>query len=352
MKQRQIIKIGNDLIGDNQPTFIVAEAGINHNGDIETAKKLITAAKECGANAVKFQAFTAERLCDLSLEETKDVEALTGGTKSSYMLYKSVELSDEQIMELDAFAKEEGILFFLSVFDEDRVDFLDSINTSCYKISSGDLTHLPLLRYAAKKKRPMVLSTGMATMEEVKKAVKAIEDEGNNQIVILHCTADYPPKDEEVNLAVLGTLQKEFNYPIGFSDHSVGIEIPLAAGALRSTMIEKHFTLDHKMNGPDHKLSADPAQLKQLVSGIRKIELARGSNIKEPTQAERKVLFNSRRGIKIAKDIKEGEELSLDMLKIVKPSAGIHPEHLMELVGRKINKNMKRNDPLEWEFML
>lgn len=351
MAERKKVEIAGEVIGDYESTFIVAEAGINHNGDLKTAKELIVAAKECGANAVKFQAFTADRMCDLDLEETKDVEALTGGTKSSFDMYKSVELSDEDIIELKEFAEKEGILFFLSVFDEDRVDFLDSINISCFKISSGDLTHLPLLRYAASKQKPMIISTGMATLEEVKKAVSTIESEGNTDIVILHCTADYPPKDEEVNLAVLATLQKEFDYPIGFSDHSVGIELPLASGALRSTMIEKHFTLDRNADGPDHKLSADPEQLKHLVAGIRKIELARGSSVKEPTPTERKILFNSRRGIKVAKDLKAGIEITLDMLKIIKPSAGIHPEHMMEVVGMKLKKDMVRSEALEWDHL-
>jgi len=350
--QRHEVKIGGDIIGDGHPTFIVAEAGINHNGDIALAKKLIVQAKEAGANAVKFQAFTAEKLCDLDLTETKEVESLTGGTKSSYDMYKAVELSDDAIIELNHFAQKEGILFFVSVFDEERVDFLDSIDISCFKISSGDLTHIPLLRYVARKNRPVIISTGLATLSEVEKAVRSIEEEGNTDIIILHCTADYPPKDSEINLAALATLNNSFPYPIGYSDHSLGIEIPLAAAALRATMIEKHFTLDHSLDGPDHKMSADTSQLKQLTSAVRRIELARGNAEVCPTDSERKLVFSGRRGIKVARPINAGEELTLGHLKIVKPASGISPEFLMELVGKKVSVNMDRNDPIEWDHVI
>jgi len=349
--QRRLVEIGNKKIGDGQPTFIVAEAGINHNGDIELAKKLIVQANEAGANAVKFQAFTAEKLCDLDLTETKDVESLTGGTKSSYEMYKALELSDDEIVELNRYAQKEGILFFVSVFDEERIDFLDSIGISCFKISSGDLTHIPLLRYAARKKRPMIISTGLATLEEVKKAVQAIENEGNNNIIILHCTADYPPKDSEINLAALATFNTMFPYPIGYSDHSLGIEIPLAASALRATMIEKHFTLDHDLDGPDHTMSADPSQLKHLTSAVRRIECARGHADVCPTDSEKKLVFSGRRGIKAACQINTGEQLTLEHMKIVKPASGIAPECLMEVVGKKVSVSIKRNDPIEWDHL-
>lgn len=349
--QRKVVKIGNDRVGDGHPTFIVAEAGINHNGDITLAKKLIVQAKEAGANAIKFQAFTAEKLCDLDLTETKDVEKITGGTKSSYDMYKALELSDDDIKTLHVYAEKEGILFFVSVFDEERVDFLDSIGISCFKISSGDLTHIPLLKYAARKKRPMVISTGLATLEEVSKAVRAIEEEGNTDIVILHCTADYPPKDQEINLASLATFNKVFSYPIGYSDHSFGIEIPFAAAALRATMIEKHFTLSHELDGPDHKMSADTAQLKQLVSGVRRIELARGSAVIEPTATEKKLVFSGRRGIKASRELTCGTILKLEDLKIVKPSSGLAPEYLMVLIGKKVVVDLKRNDPIEWNMV-
>jgi len=349
--QRKVVKIGNERIGDDLPAFIVAEAGINHNGNIDLAKKLIVQAKEAGANAVKFQAFTAEKLCDLDLTETKDVETLTGGTKSSYDMYKALELSNEDIVILNEFSKKEGILFFVSVFDEERVDFLDSIGLSCFKISSGDLTHIPLLKYAARKKKPMIISAGLATLEEVKQAVKAIEDEGNSEIVILHCTADYPPRDEEINLASLATFNKEFPYPIGYSDHSLGIEIPFAAAALRATMIEKHYTLDHNLDGPDHTMSADTDELKHMVAGIRRIEHARGSAEIRPTQTEQNLVFSGRRGIKAAQDIHKGQVLSLDDMKIVKPASGIQPGCLMELVGKKVLEDIKKSEPIEWTMI-
>lgn len=350
-KKRRQVHIGKDIIGDGHSTYIVAEAGVNHNGDMNLARELIVQAKEAGANAVKFQAFSAELMCDLDLTETKNIEKLTGGTKSSYAMYKKLELSDDDIVELHKLANEEGIAFFVSVFDEKRIRFLEEINISCYKISSGDLTHLPLLRSAAKTGKPIIISTGMGTMNEVEKAVKAIEAAGVRDIVILHCTADYPPKDEEINLAVLASLNKKFPYPIGFSDHSLGLEIPLAAAALRATMIEKHFTLDHSLDGPDHIMSLDPRELKQLVSGIRRIELARGFADKKPTKTEQKLVFNSRRGIKASRNIRKGDVLTLDNMKIVKPSSGLPPEFLMELVGRTVCQGVKRNTPIEWDIV-
>jgi len=345
------VTIGDEIIGDSYPAFIVAEAGVNHNGDIKLAKELIVHAKDAGANAIKFQAFSAELLCDLELTETKKVEGITGGTKSSYEMYKKLELSNNQLAELYQFSRKEGIIFFGSVFDEEHVDFLDSLDIVCFKISSGDLTHLPLIRYTAQKRRPMIISTGMATMDEVRKAVHTIEGEGIHNIVILHCTADYPPRDEEINLSVLLTLKRMFRYPIGFSDHSIGLEIAYAARALGATMIEKHFTLDHNLDGPDHKMSLDPQELKQLVFGIRRIERAWGTGVKEPTHAEQNLIFSGRRAIKAARDIQSGQTITLPDVKIVKPASGIQPEYLMDVVGKRVTKAVKRNDPIEWELL-
>ena len=351
MKQeiKKIVTIGDERVGDSYPAFIVAEAGVNHNGDMTLAKELIVQAKEAGANAIKFQAFSAALLCDLELTETKDVEGITGGTNSSYEMYKKLELHNDQIAELAAYAHTKGIVFFVSVFDEQRVDFLDTINIPCYKISSGDLTHTPLLRYTAQKKRPIIISTGMATLDEVHKAVQTIEQEGVHDIVILHCTADYPPRDEEMNLSVLKTLKDMFPHPIGFSDHSTGVEIAYAARAFGATMIEKHFTLDHNLEGPDHTMSLDPQELKQLVSGIRRIERTWGRGVKEPTHAEQNLIFSGRRGIKAARTIHCGDIIALADVKIVKPASGIPPEYVMNIIGKKATRDVKQNDPIEWE---
>ncbi len=350
MKERVKVKIGNEVVGDNRPAFIVAEAGINHNGDIKLAFELISKAKEAGANAVKFQAFQAEKLCDINLTETKDVEALVG-SNSSYAMYKRLELSCDDIVRLNEYAKKEGIIFFLSVFDEERIDFLDSMGIPAYKISSGDLTHIPLIKYAAKKMRPMIISTGLADLSEVERAVRAIEDTGNRQIIILHCTADYPPGDNEINLATLAVYNKEFPYPIGFSDHSLGWDITIASAALRATMIEKHFTLDHNLDGPDHRMSLDAEEFKRMVSGIRRVELARGSSVKEPTPSEKNLLFSGRRGIKAACRILKGQTMELDKLKIVKPASGLAPEHLMEIAGKRAAVDIEQNTPIEWEMV-
>jgi len=350
-RRKRTVTIGNEVIGDEHPAFIVAEAGVNHNGDMDIARELIVQAHEAGANAVKFQAFSAALLCDLDLTETKDVEAITGGSQSPYHMYKNLELSNDELAELYAFARAEGILFFVSVFDEARIDFLDSINISCFKISSGDLTHIPLLRYAARKRRPLIISTGMATLSEVKKAVHAIEEERVQDIIILHCTADYPPRDEEINLSAIETLRTTFSYPVGFSDHSMGVAIALAARASGAMVIEKHFTLDHNLDGPDHKMSLDVREFKQLVSGVRRIELARGSGIKKPTQAEQKLLLTSRRGMKAVRDMMKGHALALHDIKIVKPTTGIQPEHLIDVIGKRLTISVQKNHPIEWHMI-
>jgi N,N'-diacetyllegionaminate synthase len=343
------VTIQGRRIGNSSPMFIVAEAGINHNGDMRFAKELIVKAKEVGADAIKFQGFTAELLCDLKLTETKDVKALTGGTKSSYEMYKRLELSHTNLRTLFEFSKKQGIIFFASVFDEKKVDFLASLKVPCFKISSGDLTHIPLLCHTARKKRPVIISTGMGTLEEVQKAVAACEREGLYELVLLHCTADYPPRDEEVNLSVLSTLKKSFDCPIGYSDHTVGLEIPFAACALGAAMIEKHFTLDKNMDGPDQKLSLDPVEFKAMVDGIRKIERARGNGVKEPSRKERGLLICSRRGIKAARAIKKGETITTNKLKVVKPASGLKPEFFDSLVGKIATRDLAYNEPIEKE---
>jgi len=343
------IRIGNHCIGKENPTFIIAEAGVNHNGDVSLAKELIKEAHQAGAHAVKFQAFTARGLCNLDLTETKNVEGLTGGSKSSYDMYKRLELSEKDIQELLQEAQHLGIDCFFSVFDEVRVQFLDTLDTCCFKISSGDLTYIPLIKKAAHTGRPIILSSGLGTLDEIRVAVSTIEATGNAQIIILQCTADYPPRDEEINLAVIEMLQKTFDYPIGFSDHSLGIEIPLAAAALGATVIEKHFTVSHDCDGPDHEMSLDPTEFKQMVAGIRRIEKARGSSVKMPTPKEATLVFSGRRGIKAARDISAGEILTDEDIIIVKPESGINPEHKEDIIGKKVLNAIKRNEPIEWE---
>jgi sialic acid synthase SpsE len=343
------VAIGECRIGPNEPARIVAEAGVNHNGDLATAERMIEAAKAVGADAIKFQSFQAAEMCDLALTETKDVEGVTGGTKSSYDMYKSLELSPEAHERLFAKAREVGITLFTSVFDLKMVDVLVELGTPAFKISSSDVTHLPLIRKAASTGLPIIISTGLSTLQEVGMAVACCWDEDNGDIVLLQCTSAYPPPDEEVNLNVMETLREAFDVPVGFSDHTLGLEVPLAAVALGACVVEKHFTLDTSMPGPDQKLSLDPAGFKQLVAGVRRIERALGTSEKAPTASEQTCLTDSRRSLFAARDIAPGEKITPEMVRILKPLRGIGSQYLDEIVGRPVKRAVKRMEPIRWD---
>ena len=280
------VRIGSVEIGDGPRTFIIAEAGINHNGDVETAKKMIAAAKECGADAVKLQSFQADKMCGLDLTETKDVEGITGGTKSSYEMYKALELSDEDHRVLLDHAKSLDILLLTSVFDEERIAFLNGLGIPALKIASGDITYMSLIQKTAATGKPILISTGMSTLDEVSTAVRWARDAGNEDIVLLHCTSMYPPPVDQVNLNAMVTMREAFALPVGYSDHTSGIDVPVAAVAMGAKVIEKHFTLDRNMPGPDQKLSLDPKDFKTMVTSIRNVEQAMGGFTKAPAQGE------------------------------------------------------------------
>jgi len=340
------VTIANRQVGNGNPTFIIAEAGINHNGDIELAKKLVTAAKECGADAIKFQSFQADKICDTELTETKDVEGITGGSKSSYEMYRELELSDEDHRVLFEFASQQGIICFTSVFDEERVDFLSELGTPAFKIASGDITYLPLIKKAAMTGRPVLISTGMSDLGEVAAAVKCCRDVGNEDIVLFHCSCMYPPPNDEVNLNAMFTMAESFIVPVGYSDHTSGTAIPVAAVALGAVTIEKHFTLDRHMPGPDHFLSLDPDDFRKMVDDIRTVESAKGSFRKKPTNGEKSGLIDGRRSIMAAMDIPAGTVIERKMLKIVKPAKGLPPSYMDLIIGQRALKDILRQQPI------
>ncbi|MBN1492945.1 MAG: N-acetylneuraminate synthase family protein [Candidatus Omnitrophica bacterium] len=340
------IKIAHHTVNEKR-MFIIAEAGVNHDGNFDQALQLISLAKRAGADAIKFQAFTAEALCDRMLEEEKDVENLTGGSKSSYAMYKTLEFTDEQLRELKAYADREDIVFFASVFDLERAYLLHEMGMELFKISSGDITHFPLQRYVASFGKPVILSTGMATMVEVKNAVAVLEEAGCHDIIILHCTSDYPPRSDEINLNSIKSMSDLLDLPVGYSDHTQGIEVPFALAGMKVPVIEKHFTVDATLPGPDHKLSLDPYEFYAMVSGIRKIEAAMGSYEKQPTRRERTIVKTTRRGIKAGRDIQAGETLHCDDMRIIKPMTGLGPEFYELLDGKKVKRSIKVNEPIE-----
>ncbi|MFC1630135.1 N-acetylneuraminate synthase family protein [Patescibacteria group bacterium] len=340
------IKIKNKIIGIGHPVFIVAELGINHNGDIRTAKKMIEVAKKCGADAIKMQTFiTEEFISDKNIKYTYKSQGRKV-TESQYKMFKRYEIHRKTQKELFDFAKKQNIIIFSTPQDSTfkAINYLCSkaINMPAIKVGSDDLSNLPLLSYYAKKKRPMIISTGMATIDEIEDAVKTIESEGNKEIIILKCTSLYPTPPEKCNLEQIGTLQRAFNKVIGYSDHSEGTTSAVVATILGAKVIEKHFTLSKEMAGPDHWFSANPEELKLLVKQVREAEKMLGRSQFVLSKAELKMKRESRRSIVARKDIKKGNIIKGSDLELKRPGNGLPPKHLPFLIGRTAKKNIKK----------
>jgi N-acetylneuraminate synthase/N,N'-diacetyllegionaminate synthase len=345
------IKLGNRSISEGEPCFIIAEAGVNHNGTIELAKKLIEVAKDAGADAVKFQTFKAENVLIKNAEKAEYQKETTGIEESQYEMIKRLELSEYDFKELADYAKKKGILFLSSPFDKESVDLLDEMNVSAFKVASGEITNFPLLKHIAKKGKSIILSTGMATLGEVEEALNVIRSEGVKDVILLHCVSNYPAKIEDVNLRALETLKQAFKLPVGFSDHTLGITTPIAAVALGACIIEKHFTLDRNLPGPDHKASLDPDELKEMVKAIRDVEKALGNGIKRPAKEEEEIKKVARRSIVAKVDIPEGAIISEDMLDVKRPGTGIVPKYFDFIVGMRAKKNIKKSNIVTWKII-
>lgn len=334
-------KIGDREIGDGEPCFIIAEAGINHNGDINLAKKLIDVAKDAGTDAVKFQTHLAEK------------EMLKGEITADYIgepvfdLIKRMELSKEQHQELMNYCEDKGIIFLSTGYCREAFDLLDELGLPLFKVGSGEVTNLPLVEYIAKKGKPMIVSTGMTTMEELKLSVGLIK-KINDKLILLQCTSTYPTKYENVQLKGIGQLKKKFGVPVGFSDHSIGIYTSLAAVALGACVIEKHFTMDRNMPGPDHKASIEPDELKELVKGIRAIEAAM-KNPKTVVEGERDVQNFARESVVSILDIPKETILTKDVVAVKRPGTGIPAKNLNKLIGKKTNKAIKKDSLIKWD---
>lgn len=338
------VKLAGRLIGPSSP-FIVAEIGINHNGDLLLAKKLIRAAREAGADAVKFQSFQAEDLA--STKSLKGGHLKVGLKKESlYDFFKRHELSPAAHRRLRAYADKLGIAFFSAPFSVAQADMLETLQPFAYKIASREITNLPLIVHVARKRRPVVLSTGMATLGEVAEAVRAIEEAGNHQIVILHCVSCYPPPADQVNLRAIETLRKAFPYPVGYSDHLPGISASVAAIALGAALIEKHFTLDKNLPGPDHQVSATPAELSQIVQAAKEIPLAMGDGVKRVMPCETDVRRAALRSIAAAREIRKGSVLTEDDLRLVAPASGLAPHDLPLVAGRRVKRDLEPDEPI------
>lgn len=346
-----MVKIGRREIKNYAKPYIIAEIGANHNGDIELAKQIIDKAIECGADAVKFQSWTPTSL--ICKEEYDRNQVYTDSPKKHFgSLKEMVEkyyLREEEHFELKKYCDTKGVDFCSTPFSKEEVDLLMKLNVPFIKVASMDMNNLELLKYMAKQQKPIILSTGMSTLAEIEKAIEVIEGEGNNQIVLLHCISIYPPAYEDINLNNIPMLEKTFGYPVGFSDHTIGTSIPLAAVTLGSCIIEKHFTLDKDMPGWDHEISADPSELKVICEESKNIVKSLGSFKRIVSEAEKEKLKKFRRSIIIARDMKKGEEIKLEDLGFKRPGTGIRPDEVKYVIGKKLMRDTEKDEILKWE---
>jgi N-acetylneuraminate synthase/N,N'-diacetyllegionaminate synthase len=375
------IRIGNRLVGEGEPCFVIAEAGVNHNGDIRLAKKLVTEAKKAGADAVKFQTWKTEEIVNKKVPKPLYQKNTWG--RSQFEMLKKLELSDEEFRRIAEYSKKIGIIFMSTPEGQKCVDLIAKLGVPAFKVGSADLTNHLHLAYVAKKGKPIILSTGMSTLEEVKEAVEVIKRSGNDRVILLHCTSLYPTKIEDTNLLAMITLRKKFGLPVGYSDHTTTIGVPIIAALLGASVIEKHLTLSRDLPGPDHKISLEPCEFEEMVKGIRlsektpvvvdrlmerlmqisrevsiekevleKIELILGSPVKKPVPAEKEMIALMRKYIVAKKDIKRGCIITRDMLSIKRSGGGLEPKHLDEIIGKRAIANIRKDEAITFEKVM
>jgi N,N'-diacetyllegionaminate synthase len=342
------IKIKQKEIGGDATCFIIAEAGVNHNGSIKLAKKMVNLAKKIGADAIKFQTFKSENLVSKNIKIANYQKNNICKKENQLKVLKKLELDYKDFIEIKKYCDKKKIIFLSTPHTDDAIDFLEPL-VPAYKIASGDLTNLPFLEKVAKKKKPIILSTGMGNLKEVKEAVKTIKKSGNNKIILLHCTTSYPCPLEDVNLRAMLTLKKEFNLPVGYSDHTLGILVPIIAVAMGAKIIEKHFTLNKSLPGPDHKASLEPKEFKEMVKSIREVEKALGSGIKKPTKSEEKIKKVVRKSIIAKIDIPKGEKIREEMLIIKRPGIGIEPKYISKIIGKIAKQEIKKDSLIKFQ---
>lgn len=327
--------------------LIIAEAGVNHNGNIDIAKKLVDSAKESGADVVKFQTFKPEKIVTQNASKAKYQQENTHINESQKSMLSKLALSNDDFIELKQYCEAVGISFLSTPFDIESIEFLNEIGCRYWKIPSGEVTNYPYLVKIAQTKKPVIMSTGMCDFNEINDAIETLEKFGTKKITLLHCNTMYPTPFEDVNLNAMNALTKKFNCPIGYSDHTEGIEVPIAAVAIGATVVEKHFTLDRKMQGPDHKASLEPPELKQMIDSIRNIEKALGSEKKEVTASELPNREVARKSIVAAKYIKAGEVLSEENITTKRPGSGISPMKWNDIIGTKAIRDFEEDEMIE-----
>lgn len=331
--------------------IIIAEAGVNHNGSLETAKQMVLAAREAGADYIKFQTFSPEKLVSVFAEKAEYQKQTTGTEESQLEMLKKLALTQEDFLELNEYCRQQGIGFLSTPFDLDSIHFLNRLNMDFWKLPSGEITNLPYLLEIAGTGKPVVMSTGMCDLEEIRQAVDCLKKAGTPELTLLHCNTEYPTPMEDVNLKAMAAMEREFHLPVGYSDHTKGIEIPIAAAALGACVIEKHFTLDRTMEGPDHRASLEPEELKAMVTAVRNVEQALGNGRKEPSASEEKNRAVARKSIVARCRIKKGETLSEDNLTAKRPGTGISPMRWPELMGRKADRDYAEDELIGTEVL-
>jgi len=341
-----------DCVGPGRPCFVIAEAGVNHNGDVALARRLVEAAAEAGADAVKFQTFKADRLVTRTAPKAQYQHAGTAPGESQYEMLRRLELSEEAHRQLKDASEVLGLEFLSTPFDELSADFLEQLGVHAFKVPSGEVTNLPYLHHIARKGRPMLISTGMCSLGEVEAALQAVEQAASPSppVALLHCVSNYPAEPKDCNVRAMLTLASAFQVPAGFSDHTLGNEVALAAVALGAAVVEKHFTLDKCLPGPDHRASATPGELAVLVRGIRTVESALGDGRKLPVAAEADTRAVARKSLVAAVDVPAGTILTTAMVAAKRPGTGLPPAFARHLVGRKVRQQLTTGTVLTLEM--
>ena len=331
-------------------TLVIAEAGVNHNGDIALALELVKAAAKAGADVVKFQTFQAKKIVTNKADKADYQKETTGKGESQLSMLRKLELTPVQHAELIRYCSECGIRFLSTAFDHDSIDLLASLRLGLWKIPSGEITNLPYIRKIGSFNQPVILSTGMASLGEIESAIHALEEAGTsrNKITVLHCTTDYPARLDEVNLNAIQSIRQAFHLPVGYSDHTDGIAIPIAAVAMGASVIEKHLTLDREMEGPDHRASLEPDQFSAMVTGIRAVEHALGNGIKRPMPSEKSNILIVRKSIVAAKNIDEGDLFSVENITVKRPGIGISPMQWDAVIGSRATRAYAADELIEW----
>lgn len=329
-------------------TFIIAEAGVNHNGSLETAKRLVDVAAEAEADAIKFQTYKAHETTGVFANKAKYQLENMPIDESQYDMIKRLELQFEDFREVKDYCQSKGIIFISTPDGTESLNYLIELHVPMIKVGSTEITNHEFLKEIGQKGKPIILSTGMSTLGEVETALESIYCTGNKEVSLMHCTTDYPTQIEDVNLRAMNTLREAFKVKVGFSDHTIGSEAAIAAVALGAEMIEKHITLDRSMDGPDHKASMPPKEFIQYVKDIRNTEILLGDGIKKPTNREKEIMIDARRSIVAAFDIKKDTILTTNMFSFKRPGFGIKPELVYILEGKKLNRNLLKDEPIKW----